>query len=74
MLPVWLILYLVCIWLGLIVDDYILTKRHVKMFKKVMDEELRKLKAEALSTPGGEIYTGPHGKILTVKKSLSGGK
>jgi hypothetical protein len=54
MLPVWLIFYLICIWLGLIVDDYILTKRHVKMFKKAMDEELRKLKAESLSLPGGK--------------------
>jgi purine-cytosine permease-like protein len=53
-MALWLIGYLILIWLGLIVDDYILTKRHVKMFKKVMDEELRKLKAEALSTPGGK--------------------
>jgi hypothetical protein len=50
----WLLVYLVLIWLSLIVDDYILTKRHVKMFKKVMTEELRKLKAESLSLPGGK--------------------
>jgi hypothetical protein len=56
--------YLFLIWLGLIVDDYILTKRHVRMFKEVMTEELRKLKAESLSIPGGsesQIETKPFG-------------
>lgn len=46
--------YLFLIWFGLIIDDYILTKRHVKMFKQAMTEELRRLKAESLSTPGGK--------------------
>jgi hypothetical protein len=51
---VWLIVYFVLILLGLIVDDYILTKRHIKMFKQVMTDELRKLKAESLTLPGGK--------------------
>lgn len=55
MLSLGLLGYLILIWLGLIVDDYILTRRHVQMFKKVMDDELRKLKAEALAMPGGQI-------------------
>jgi dsRNA-specific ribonuclease len=45
--------YLILIFLGLIVDDYILTKRHIKLFKQAMTEELRRLKAESLNTPGG---------------------
>jgi purine-cytosine permease-like protein len=53
-MALWLIGYLILIWLGLIVDDYFLTKRHVRMFKQVMTEELRKLKAESLATPGGK--------------------
>jgi hypothetical protein len=51
---VWLIVYFILILLGLIIDDYILTKRHIKMFKQVMTDELRKLKAESLTLPGGK--------------------
>lgn len=51
--------YLILIWLGLIVDDYILTRRHVRMFKQVMTDELRKLKAEALAMPGGKVESYP---------------
>lgn len=54
MLPLWLIGYLFLIWLGLIVDDYILTRRHVRMFKEVMQEELRNLRNESLHIPGGK--------------------
>jgi hypothetical protein len=50
----WLLVYLFLIFLSLIVDDYILTKRHIKMFKQVMTDELRKLKAESLTLPGGK--------------------
>jgi hypothetical protein len=50
----WLLVYLFLIFLSLIVDDYILTKRHIKMFKQAMTDELRKLKAESLTLPGGK--------------------
>jgi len=46
--------YLFLIWLGMIIDDYIWTKRHVRLFKRAMTEELRRLKAESLSIPGGK--------------------
>lgn len=43
------------VWLALVIEHRIATRRHVKMVKDVMTDELRKLQAESLATPGGQI-------------------
>ena len=48
-------LYVILVFVALLIEDHISTKRHIRLFKQVLEEELRRLKAESLSTPGGDI-------------------
>lgn len=50
----WFLIFAFLVWLALVIEHHIATRRHVKMVKDVMTDELRKLKAESLSTPGGK--------------------
>lgn len=47
-------LYVILVFVALLIEDHISTKRHIRLFKQVLEEELRHLKAESLSTPGGK--------------------
>ena len=49
-----LTLYVILVFVALLIEDHISTKRHIRLFKQVLEEELRRLKAESLSTPGGK--------------------
>lgn len=49
-----LFLYVILIFITLLIEDHISTKRRVKLFKQVLEEELRRIKVESLSTPGGK--------------------
>lgn len=40
-------------------DRYFARQRQTKLFKEVMQEELKKIQAEKLATPGGEIWKSP---------------
>jgi len=55
-----LILLFIAIWLSNVyavywLDRHILFRRQVMLMKKALEEELRQIKAEKLSTPGGEL-------------------
>lgn len=56
----WIILGFVLLWAVNVytvfwVDRHMLFQRHVKMVKDTMQEELKKIQAEKLSTPGGKL-------------------
>lgn len=50
-----LIILLIALYLGFKIEHHLATKRHVKLFKENLQDELRQVQAEKLATPGGNI-------------------